>query len=51
MELADLAPRPAEVREQAAGLLHQGFDHPAGWPSLAAARGRPDIYMSKPVHG
>ncbi|HEY9382399.1 MAG TPA: GNAT family N-acetyltransferase [Gemmatimonadales bacterium] len=38
MELADLAPQPAEVRDQAAGLLHQGFDHPAGWPTLSAAR-------------
>ena len=38
MELVDLAGQPAGIREQAAGLLHEAFNQPAGWPSLAAAR-------------
>ncbi|HEV8357210.1 MAG TPA: hypothetical protein VGQ17_10640 [Gemmatimonadales bacterium] len=38
MELVDLATQPAGIRDQAAELLHEGFDHPLGWPSLAGAR-------------
>lgn len=38
MELVDLAIQPAGIRDQAAGLLHRRFNHPNGWPSLAAAR-------------
>ena len=37
MELVDLAGQPAGTREQAAGLLHDAFNQPTGWPSLAAA--------------
>ena len=38
MELVDLATQPESVRDQAARLLHERFNHPIGWPSLAAAR-------------
>lgn len=38
MELVDLATQPEAVRDQAARLLHERFNHPTGWPSLAAAR-------------
>jgi aminoglycoside 6'-N-acetyltransferase I len=38
MDLVDLATQPEGIREQAAGLLHQCFDHPLGWPSLVGAR-------------
>jgi aminoglycoside 6'-N-acetyltransferase I len=38
MELVDLATQPAGVRDQAARLLHQRFNHSNGWPSLGSAR-------------
>ena len=38
MELIDLTTQQADVRDQAAMLLHDSFNHPNGWPSLAAAR-------------
>jgi len=38
MELVDLATQPESLRDQAARLLHQRFNHPIGWPSFAAAR-------------
>jgi len=38
MEIVDLATQPEAVRDQAAGLLHQRFNNPNGWPTLAAAR-------------
>lgn len=38
MELVDLAAQQPAVRDQAAQLLHDSFNHPTGWPSLAAAR-------------
>lgn len=38
MELVDLATQPEAVRDQAARLLHERFNHPTGWPSLASAR-------------
>lgn len=34
----DLGSAPAAIRDQAARLLHQAFDHPLGWPTLEAAR-------------
>ena len=37
MELVDLATQPAEVRIQAARLLHESFNQANGWPSLEAA--------------
>jgi hypothetical protein len=38
MELVDLATQSAAVRDQAARLLHERFNHLNGWPSFAAAR-------------
>ena len=38
MQLVDLAVARAGLREQAARLLHESFDHPLGWPSLDSAR-------------
>jgi aminoglycoside 6'-N-acetyltransferase I len=38
MELVDLATQAESVRDQAARLLHERFNHPNGWPSLASAR-------------
>lgn len=38
MELVDLADQPAAILDQAAGLLHDSFNHPSGWPTLAGAR-------------
>ena len=38
MKLVDLATQPEAVRDQAARLLHERFNHSNGWPSLAAAR-------------
>lgn len=37
MDLVDLATQPAEIRDQAARLLHDSFNHTNGWPTLAAA--------------
>ena len=38
MELVDLFTQPEAIRDQAAQLLHERFNHSNGWPSLAAAR-------------
>ena len=38
MKLVDLATQPESVLDEAARLLHERFNHPNGWPSLAAAR-------------
>jgi aminoglycoside 6'-N-acetyltransferase I len=38
MELVDLGTQPADIGGQAAGLLHESFNHPLGWPTLASAR-------------
>lgn len=38
MRLVDLATQPEAIRDQAARLLHDRFNHANGWPSVAAAR-------------
>ena len=38
MLIVDLATQPDPIRLQAARLLVDGFDQPAGWPTLDAAR-------------
>src|SRR4051812_45914829 len=38
MQLVDLADQPAGIHEQAAALLHEGFDEPRGWPTIEGAR-------------
>lgn len=38
MRLVDLATQPETILDQAARLLHDRFNHPNGWPSVAAAR-------------
>lgn len=38
MHLVDLGAQPVEVRDQAARLLHDSFNHPFGWPTFEAAR-------------
>lgn len=37
MELVDLTGQSADIRAQAAGLLHRSFNHALGWPSLDSA--------------
>ena len=39
MNIVDLADYSDRIRDQAAKLLVEGFDQPAGWPNLNAARG------------
>ena len=38
MSLVDLALTTPVIRDQAARLLHESFNHPLGWPDLAGAR-------------
>lgn len=38
-KIVDLGAQPEAVRQQAAALLFEGFDHPVGWPDLEAATG------------
>ena len=38
MDLVDLGTALPELREQAARLLHQSFNHENGWPTFASAR-------------
>ena len=38
MKLVDLGRASPEVREQAATLLHQSFNHERGWPTITSAR-------------
>jgi aminoglycoside 6'-N-acetyltransferase I len=38
MKFVDLAVAPEAIREQAAVLLHESFNHANGWPTLASAR-------------
>jgi aminoglycoside 6'-N-acetyltransferase I len=38
MQILDLAGATGAIREQSAALLVEGFERPAGWPTLDAAR-------------
>ena len=38
MDIVDLATQPLRVQDQAASLLHEGFNHALGWPTLGAAQ-------------
>jgi len=38
MDLVDLAAGAADIRDQAAALLHESFNHALGWPTHVSAR-------------
>jgi len=47
MEIVDLAPQSAVVRQAAASLLVEGFDAPRGWPTLESGVEEVDSVLDK----